>query len=131
MGVEMTIHFVFENPPQYGNDTLPDNTDSRKYRFFIELDQNENVIGGEWSKNKHPIFIWNPAEGKPIHGLGDKQVPSFNGSVEELNKLSDIASAVSSQNTVLGAIVKYFVEKSKYVETPEPVPTPSAMLFLE
>jgi len=119
----------FENPPQFGNSTLPDNTDSRTYRFFVELDENENVIGGEWMRNKHPIFIWNPAEGKPVNGPMDYLVPTFKGTVDELNKLTLVAQQVSSGNSVLGAIVKYFVEQSK--ATPEPVPTPLAMLFLE
>jgi len=112
IGVTMQVNFVFENPPIFGNKTKPDNVDSREYTFYLELDVNENIVGGEWTENSHPIFIWNPAEGKKINGYGDETVKTFNGTVAELQKLTEYAKEVSSENTVLGAIMKYLVEVS-------------------
>jgi len=126
IGVEMTVNFVFENPPIFGNRTKPDNTDSRSYRFYLELDANENVVGGEWTENSHPIFIWNPAEGKKINGLGDDEVTSFNGTVAELKALTQTAKSVSSSNTVLGAVMKYLVNQSS-----KSAATPSSFTYLE
>jgi hypothetical protein len=36
---------------------------SKPYTYFLELDENENIIGGEWlmkSKSAHPDFIYVP-----------------------------------------------------------------------
>ena len=112
VGVHMTVNFVFENPPVFGEKQIPDNIDKRIYELYLELDESDNIVGGEWKLNKHPIFIWNPAENAKINGEGDDLVTSFNGSVEELKQLTQHAKKVSSKNTVLKAIYKYFISKS-------------------
>jgi hypothetical protein len=136
IGVTMTVSFIFENPPVFNETQLPDKTDKRRYTFFLELDGEDNVIGGEWVVNKHPIFIWNPAEGAQINGVGDDEVTEFNGTVEELQKISESALKASRRNTVLKAVMKYFVKQSsRVIPTPEPTPEPTPvhefMTFIE
>jgi len=113
VGVRMHVNYVFENPPQKGETQLPDNLDSRDYKFLLELDQNDNIVGGEWTKNSHPIFIWGAAEGEKPFGYGDDLIQSFDGSVESLRNLTAVAKEGSKKNVVLGAVVKYFINHAK------------------
>jgi len=113
VGVNMTVKFNFENPPQKGMNSKEENIDSREYKYVLELDENDNIIGGEWTENKHPIFIWAPAENEEPRGYGDDKVTSFDGSVEELKKLTKVAKSASQNRTVLGAVVRYFKEQTK------------------
>jgi len=113
IGVVMTVKFVFENPPQKGMQSKEENIDTRAYRYILELDEDENIVGGEWTENKHPIFIWQPADDEKPMGYGDDQVESFNGTVEELKKITQVASRASKNRSVLGAIVRYFIEQAK------------------
>lgn len=113
VGVRMHIEFVFENPPQKGMNSKPDNIDTRDYKYVLELDENDNIVGGEWTKNSHPIFIWNPSETETPFGYGDDVVKTFDGTVENLNSITGVAKKVSQKNTVLGAIVKYLIAQSK------------------
>lgn len=69
-------------------------TQSRDYEYLLELDANDNIIGGEWvgsSKTNHPDFLWFPT-GKPatsaVTGTGLKYAD-----VQELLKLSTSCSA--------------------------------------
>jgi hypothetical protein len=108
IGVKLTVDFVFENTASHITQN-PDRKDSRSYEFVLELDESGNILGGEWTKNNHAIFAWtaqNP------NGIGDTQVPTFNGSVTELNSLTKVAVEASSRNTVLKAIAEYLVNKS-------------------
>jgi len=116
IGVTMRVKFVFENPPQKGNTQKEDNIDSRLYKYVLELDSDENIVGGEWTENSHPIFIWQPAENETPRGYGDSDVKSFDGSVEQLKKLTKAAKAASQKRSVLSAIVNYFFDKAKGAE---------------
>jgi len=127
VGLNMTVDFIFENPPVFGEKRIPDRTVNKTYVFFVELDQQENIVGGEWVSNRHPIFIWNPAEGAQIVGRGDDLVTKFDGTVEELKQLTESARKVSKTNTVLKAIMKYFVAKSS---EPEPRPVPEYLTYI-
>jgi len=118
IGVHMTVFFIFENQPVFGNEMKEDKKDERSYKFLLELDGEDNIIGGEWTENKHPIFIWIPVEGVMPLGDGGDIFPSFDGSVKQLQEISDLAKMVSQNNTVLGAIVHYLVEKSSISESP-------------
>jgi hypothetical protein len=41
-----------------------------KYVYDLEIDQNGNVVGGEWYSNFHPDFIWNvPVGSKALSGV--------------------------------------------------------------
>ncbi len=60
VGVELSIKMANENRP---NHALIDNGEydkfkEEKYIYDLELDQDANVIKGEWVENKHPDFIW-------------------------------------------------------------------------
>lgn len=40
----------------------------RNYEYFLELDAQNNIIGGEWISHTRPDFIWNMAKAETFHG---------------------------------------------------------------
>jgi len=104
VGVKLSVHFVSENDPSQEGEK--DVKETKKYNYVIELDENDEIIGGEWMTNKHPIFIWNASD-----PLSEEEI-KFKGSVEELNELKQSAIEASSRNTVLRDIVKYLLNLS-------------------
>jgi hypothetical protein len=113
LAVNITVNFVFENFPYHGVKPSRNNNHQISYSFVLELDEHENITGGEWLDNFHPNFIWTLDE-KDIKRRydEDKIVESFNGSVEELHKLRNVAIVASEDKKVLKAIVDYLVETS-------------------
>lgn len=61
----------------------PNNTTrAREYEYYVELDTNGNVTGGEWISNTRPDFIWSKAgtdrflnDGYGLGGLNQIYVP--------------------------------------------------------
>jgi len=111
IGVNMTINYVVEIFPVHDNYVAADAFDSASYSMILELDNNNNIIGGEWTTNTHPTFVWNISTAIPY--TQDSAVPTFNGSVAALQALSSNAKSLSSQQmTVLKSIVDYLVAQS-------------------
>ncbi len=55
--VEMQVTYVLENHPQPGEPEV-DYMTSVKYWYDLELDEHNNIVGGEWLNNNHPDFLW-------------------------------------------------------------------------
>lgn len=54
-----------ENGPLVSNGKVDKSTKSAEYSYLLELDDDENIIGGEWvdnSRENHPDFLWFPVE---------------------------------------------------------------------
>ncbi|DAZ93462.1 TPA: hypothetical protein N0F65_006521 [Lagenidium giganteum] len=52
-----------ENRPTVSNSRIDRYTKGRKYTYLLELDEEDNIIGGEWlyrSNDDHPDFLWFP-----------------------------------------------------------------------
>ena len=58
----MKINYVTESSPRQLPTDSPenDNLTSVQYMYDLEIDQKDNIIGGEWYQNAHPDFIWAP-----------------------------------------------------------------------
>jgi len=111
IGINMTINYVVEIFPVHDNYVASDAFDSASYSMILELDSSYNIIGGEWTTNTHPTFVWNISTAIPY--TQDNNVPTFNGSVAALKSLTTNAQSLSSQQmTVLKSIVDYLVAQS-------------------
>lgn len=53
-----------------------------------------------------------PSENAEGRGLGDDVMESFDGSIEKLTKATEPAKLIFKRKAVLGAIIKYLVQKS-------------------
>ena len=55
--VKMEVTYVVETEPRQG-EPHPDSLSSTTYWYDLELDAQNNIIGGEWLNNYHPDFLW-------------------------------------------------------------------------
>ncbi len=57
VGIKMRVTYISENSP-----TLAEfqevNFVKTEYIYDLELDEKNNIIGGEWSSDNHPDFLW-------------------------------------------------------------------------
>lgn len=66
VGVEMAVEYIAETQPTsrtFDNENL-DYSNRVYYRYDLELDGSNKIIGGEWYSNAHPDFLWTPSKEK-------------------------------------------------------------------
>lgn len=65
VGISMRVSYVVETQPSHrGSDSASNDAIQQvDYRYDLELDANNRIIGGEWYTNKHPDFLWTPPKG--------------------------------------------------------------------
>ncbi len=96
----------------HGDSTAKTEFDSKEYEGYLDLDMNDNIIGGEWKFTAYPQYLWYYDEFKPLESEGDKQLPIFKGSAFGLNSLASNAKSSSSKGQVLKSIVDYLAYTS-------------------
>lgn len=57
VGVIMDVTYVYEVEPRHGI-SAPDDLYTVTYTYDLELDTQNNIVGGEWHTNLHPDFLW-------------------------------------------------------------------------
>jgi hypothetical protein len=92
----------------HDNSTAEDKDESMEYDAILELDDNDNILGGEWKHKEHPNFIWYWDESTPIEGISDKDFPSFVWT----SSLPDLATKASSKGQPLKAVVNFLVNSA-------------------
>ena len=55
--VKMKVTYVVETDPKQG-EPYPDILETVTYWYDLELDEQNNIVGGEWYSNHHPDFLW-------------------------------------------------------------------------
>jgi hypothetical protein len=58
VGVYMDVTYVIEIHPTQRSGEIKNPTKTVRYIYDLELDENKNIIGGEWYSNAHPDFLW-------------------------------------------------------------------------
>jgi hypothetical protein len=60
VGINMSVQYLVETSPSQDeyDDESDDGLRSVSYQYDLELDENMQIIGGEWYVNKHPDFLW-------------------------------------------------------------------------
>ena len=76
VGIKMDVTYVVETEATHNeiDSANYDVTNEASYMYDLELDENMNVIGGEWYSNLHPDFLWNPVANARPESIGDSQV---------------------------------------------------------
>jgi hypothetical protein len=121
VGVAMKLTYIAETAP---NHRLSDSEDrDRKvavnYLYDLELDDNDDIIGGEWYTNLHPDFVWIPAAGARPTSIGDeflsrdrnKWTRKSKNSIPESWHLAALKSA--KDGMPVARIVEALVERSR------------------
>lgn len=62
VGVEMNVSYVVETEASDSetDSEVDDKKVTAKYVYDLELDADDEIVGGEWRKNLHPDFLWTP-----------------------------------------------------------------------
>lgn len=77
VGVAMTVTYAVENFPSHDeNQEL--NYSSVEYEYDLELNAQGVIVGGEWSSDQHPDFLWVPQKNSYPQSIGDSNTVSVN-----------------------------------------------------
>lgn len=90
--VKLTLSFAKALASAISTQAAPTQEQQVKYRYLLELDANDNIIGGEWltdaetnSRVDHPDFIWIPFE--PFDPPGNRKFGNPHVSPQEVIKM--------------------------------------------
>ncbi len=127
VGVSMKVVYISETRPRQG-EPRPDRLVNVYYQYDLELDDNFNIVGGEWYTNNHPDFLWTPYENQQPMNNVDRQLARplspypFDGDLPWLDSLLNNqlarASAISVQydNSPLKYVIDGLIELSSQEE---------------
>ena len=111
VGIFMKVSYTNEHDItelRHDDTTAPDKFLDSEFDAIIELDQGDNIVGGEWKFKSHPNFIWNYDETMPIKGVSDEKLPYWSTGPDSLALIKE-ASALGQP---LKAIVDMLVNSS-------------------
>jgi hypothetical protein len=95
VGISMKFVYVAETNPEGPdeNGKLPkdkaelDRHVAVNYLYDVELDQDGNIVGGEWYHVQHPDFLWAPAgDSDEIQSIGDDFLKSIKDHSHWINR---------------------------------------------
>lgn len=116
VGVKMEISYASEVSPSTSLTNGPDqDSDSTaSYRYDLELDENKNIIGGEWHENGHPDFAWIPLAGSNATSVADETLTgTWDGEGEVPKEWNAAARQAAEQAQPLAKIVDQLVKKAQ------------------
>jgi hypothetical protein len=64
VGVKMTVQYIVENQPSTDlvDSSAQDSVRTVSYLYDLELNQQGDIVGGEWLNTDHPDFLWSPVK---------------------------------------------------------------------
>jgi hypothetical protein len=79
VGIAMDLSYRIETAPTTAiiDSEYYDQALSTRYIYDLELDEQGNIIGGEWYQSKHPDFIWTPRLGSLPRSISDSSIQSI------------------------------------------------------
>jgi hypothetical protein len=114
VGVTMSVRYLVETNPSLATSDEPyhDGYHTAYYEYDLELDENYNIIGGEWYSNKHPDFLWTPSTSK-VYSIVDQYAPN----AVTLKTLSDptiksIIPYASEGNSPVASLVEEIIDEA-------------------
>jgi len=121
VGVTMEVTYGVEARPLQSETDGPENdrTMTARYRYDLELDANDRIIGGEWHGNRHPDFLWTPVPGAKARSVGDISLDKAGenvgwGGLEPIpTKWKSVIPRTSSHGEPLSRIVDALIALSR------------------
>jgi hypothetical protein len=110
VGVFINITYAYETAQVHGDKPMDDYLKTGQFIAALQLDQKDNIIGGEWKYNAHPNFIWHYDTKYPMTGCCDRFIKSFNGTFDQNTRYWSIES--SKKGNVPLVVIDYLVDKS-------------------
>lgn len=124
VAVVMDVSYVVETEPRQG---LPfgDLIETVTYHYDLELDADNNIVGGEWYTNLHPDFLWTRrGNAKPTNTVDRRiarffpETTSWSGDLHGLNKvfgnrLTELNKlSLQTDKTPLAVVIDYLVNSA-------------------
>jgi hypothetical protein len=120
VGIEMEVTYVVETNATHNevDSAVHDATTTVTYMYDLELDQNMEIIGGEWYSNIHPDFLWNPVADGRASTVGDSRLTGTWDGKSALPKFwRDVAVMTAVHNGLpLASIIETLIEVSNKTE---------------
>jgi hypothetical protein len=120
VGIEMEVTYVVETGANHNevDSAVHDATTTVTYMYDLELDQNMEIVGGEWYSNIHPDFLWNPVADGRASTIGDQRLTGTWDGTSALPKFwRDVAVMTAVHNGLpLASIVESLIEASNKTE---------------
>lgn len=120
VGIEMEVTYVVETSASHNevDSAVYDATTTVTYMYDLELDQNMEIIGGEWYSNIHPDFLWNPVADGRASTIGDSRLTGTWDGKSALPKFwRDVAVMTAVHNGLpLASIIESLIEVSNKTE---------------
>lgn len=114
VGISMELGYVVENQPAALDlDILSEEYVTRvDYYYDIELDEDFNIVGGEWYQNLHPDFLWSPPKDYRALALGDYYMQGIwqDGIINPIIKNNPQAKNLVIQSSLQGQPLGQIVE---------------------
>lgn len=92
---------------------------SQNYLYDLELDENDNIVGGEWYSGAHPDFLWVPVKGSQASSSGDADLDrrgdqaAWNGTEVVPKSWRSAARIASADEQPLARIVRRLLDISR------------------
>lgn len=126
VGIAMDLYYVVETRPSQIQSDNPSRDAIHKVRYLydLELDTQDEIIGGEWYSNEHPDFLWTPPPNARAATVYDQQVSGTWAKDETLPEAwRDLAKkAAQAQTAPLATIVEHLIDFSRVETAPSPAP---------
>lgn len=109
VGVRMTVSYALENEPSQAENQELMSTE-KTYEYDLELNQDYEIVGGEWQSSDHPDFLWVPVKDAFPSTIGEAETTiSFKRPSPEMKRLAHINAQMG---VPWGPVVKKIVELS-------------------
>ncbi len=98
-----------------------------RYVYDLELDANNNIIGGEWYSNFHPDFLWNPPVNSRAMAAVEKaslEPVTWDGQSPISASIRNMALKASSKGEPLAVVVERLVQMASIPDAETPVIAP-------
>ncbi len=118
VGIKMQIAYTVERRPTQNDEDSPDydNHSAMSLTYDLELDQDGNIVGGEWYRNSHPDFMWTPTKDAKAFAPNDRYLlgePFWTGDKAMESHWQKHAQESAKRGLPLNKIVQSLVNLSR------------------
>ena len=117
VGVAMDAEYVVETEPLHLKEDKPelDALTTARWMYDLELDEQGNILGGEWYSNAHPDFLWTYDSTDTPYIQADASASGFWGKSYKTipSQWTQPAIMAARQGQPLSKIVNSLIERSQ------------------
>lgn len=103
--VKMDVTYVNENLPRHGASEA-DALTTVRYYYDLELDANNNIVGGEWLTNRHPDFLWTKLKNARPQNTVDRAISRLIDEHKTVRKFAASKDMSVFNKAMLGRLAK-------------------------